>query len=178
VNTLGEVRLDGEAATVALAERLAPALRGGDVLALVGEMGAGKSTFCRALGRALGVPAETPMPSPSFSLVLEYPLPAGRQPAGPDRLVHADIYRLGDADELIPLGGELSPSDPAISQEAVTVVEWADRLPAAFGPATLWLTWFDAQAPTGEQARRVVFSARGADAAAFWSARLQPIGLP
>ena len=116
-----ERMLDDEAATRRLGEDLAMALRAGDVLALSGDLGAGKSTLARALIRALADDATLDVPSPTFTLVQTYP---GRLP-----IHHFDLYRLGDASELDELG-----FDEALA-EGAALIEWperaVDRLPAS-----------------------------------------------
>jgi len=97
--------------TRSLAERLAAVLRAGDLLLLIGELGAGKTTFTQGLGRGLGVRAG--IISPTFVLARVHPSEVG----GPE-LVHVDAYRLGSA-------GELEDLDLVESLDrSVTVVEW------------------------------------------------------
>jgi tRNA threonylcarbamoyladenosine biosynthesis protein TsaE len=98
--------------TAAVGERLAATLGAGDVVALTGELGAGKTCFVQGLTRGLAV--ETRATSPTFVLINEY---RGRLPVH-----HVDAYRTARATELIDLGLlELFDGD------GVTVVEWADR---------------------------------------------------
>jgi len=101
----------------ALGERLGRALAVGDVLALVGPLGAGKTTFVQGVARGVEVPADRHVASPTFALVNEHP---GRVP-----LVHADLYRINDPREL----DELGLSD-AFDRAAVAI-EWLDRFPEA-----------------------------------------------
>ena len=92
------VFLPDEGATEALAERLAAALPGqtaGLTLLLRGDLGAGKSTFARALIRSLG--HSGPVPSPTYTLVEPYDLPGGM-------VYHVDLYRVSSEDELRYLG--------------------------------------------------------------------------
>ena len=105
------------AETQAIAERLGRLLAPGDVLALVGPLGAGKTTFVQGLARGLDVPPDRHVASPTFALVNEHP---GRVP-----LVHADLYRIEDARELAELG-----LTDAFDRAAVAI-EWLDRFPDA-----------------------------------------------
>jgi tRNA threonylcarbamoyl adenosine modification protein YjeE len=93
-----------------LAEQLEP----GDVLALHGELGAGKTTLVRGLAVALGVPAED-VSSPTFALVHRY---HGRDVT----LLHADLYRVEDPGELLEAGLDEQLCDP----DCLVVVEWPD----------------------------------------------------
>jgi tRNA threonylcarbamoyladenosine biosynthesis protein TsaE len=110
----------------ALGERLGRALRAGDVVALVGPLGAGKTTFVQGLARGAGVAADRHVASPTFALVNEHP---GRVP-----LVHADLYRINDRAELAELG-----LDDAFDRGAVAI-EWLDRFPDAAPADRLELT--------------------------------------
>lgn len=103
-----------EAATARLAARLGARLRPGDLVALRGDLGAGKSAFSRALIRSVTVP-DAEVPSPTFTLVQTYDTDIGP-------LWHFDLYRLSDADEVIELGWDDARA------EAVALVEWPDRL--------------------------------------------------
>lgn len=106
--------LPDEAATRALARRLAVVLRPGDVVALHGDLGAGKTAFARALIRALVGDEGEEVPSPTFTLVQTYALP--------DATVwHFDLYRLSEANEVIELGWEEA-------RQGIVLVEWPDRL--------------------------------------------------
>ncbi len=114
-----QIPLPTRRATVRLARRLALALEPGDVVFLEGALGAGKTFFVRAACRALGVSSRVPIQSPTFSLVHEH--------EGRSRIVHADLYRLGDASELDELGlGE-------VLEGAVGFVEWGLRFGDALG---------------------------------------------
>ncbi len=98
-----------------------------DVIALEGNLGAGKTTVAQALGRAFGVTEF--LPSPTFTLVNEYRLPDVRY------LVHADFYRLESKEELLGLGLNEYFTQP----KTLTIVEWADRFPHYFPSNTIWL---------------------------------------
>lgn len=111
-----EVDLADLAHTRAAAHALAPLLTAGDLLLLSGELGAGKTTFTRALGEGLGV--REGVISPTFVLSRVHPnLLDGTRPGGPD-LVHVDAYRLSSAEELDDLDLEFS------LEKSVTVIEW------------------------------------------------------
>lgn len=109
-----EVVLPDEHATGRLAMDLAALLQAGDVVALEGDLGAGKSTLARALIRELAQDPLLEVPSPTFTLIQSYDLPR-------HRVVHADLYRLGDSAELEELGWS------ELTDGAVTLVEWPER---------------------------------------------------
>ena len=100
--------------TELLGARLAECLLPGDVIALRGGLGAGKTAFTRGLARGLGI-AE-PVTSPTYTIVNEYP--QGRLP-----LFHFDMYRLHDADELFDLGWE-----DYLDRGGVCAVEWSENV--------------------------------------------------
>ncbi len=108
---------------------------------LSGDLGAGKTFFARALCRALGVPADVPVTSPTFTLVHEY---EGRAP-----LRHADLYRLHDEAELAELGLREQRAEGA-----VLLVEWGAPYLDALGGDGLLLEI--AVSPTGERTARPV----------------------
>ena len=109
----GGIVLPDAEATGRAGAALAALVQGGDAVALVGDLGAGKTTFVAGLVRALGAGAAS---SPTFSLVNEYP---------GGRLVvwHADLYRIERAAELVELGLDDVLGDP----RGVCLIEWADR---------------------------------------------------
>jgi tRNA threonylcarbamoyladenosine biosynthesis protein TsaE len=110
-----------EEETAAVAEAMAAAFRGGEVVLLSGELGAGKTAFVRGLARGLGADPDE-VASPTFVLLTEY--------RGRLVLHHADLYRLrGDGDER-EIGLEELPGP-----RAVLAVEWADRLREAPWPS-------------------------------------------
>src|SRR5262245_25075995 len=111
-----------EAGVVRLAELLALKLYPGDVVALTGELGAGKTTFARALIGAVLQHAGAEIPSPTFSLRQSY---AGTRL----RIDHFDFYRLSGADEARELGFEDAVED------GVAVVEWPERVTALLPPS-------------------------------------------
>lgn len=97
----------------------------GDVIALVGGLGAGKTFLAQHLAHGAGVDPAVRVTSPTFTLVVEH---AGRIP-----FHHADLYRLGHPDEL----GELGLFERGAA--GLLVVEWADRFPDAMPRDTLWI---------------------------------------
>jgi len=113
---VAQTRLDSEAETCAYATKLAEEIQPGQVIALSGELGAGKSVFARALMRALGVKDEA-LPSPTFALIQTYDGDACR-------VAHMDWYRLNDADEIEMLGVREYFQPPWI-----TIIEWPERCP-------------------------------------------------
>lgn len=107
--------LPDSAATLALGRRLAAQARIGDVIALDGGLGAGKTTLARGVLTGLGLEGEAP--SPSFALVQPYDVPDVRLP-----VAHVDLYRLDSAAE----AGELALDD--YLQDSLLIIEWPDRL--------------------------------------------------
>jgi len=125
------LRLPDLAATEALASRIAAGARPGDVLALVGPLGAGKTTLVRALVVALGGDARDVV-SPTFALVQHY---EARLP-----VTHVDAYRLGGADALRALGHEeVFPEGADGLPIGLTAVEWADLVRDALPSAAAWV---------------------------------------
>ena len=115
------IAVDSEAETDALGRALAGVVRPGDVIGLVGTLGAGKTRLVRAVAEALGVDPGA-IASPTFVLIHEY---EARMP-----IYHFDAYRLGGPDDFDALGA----SDYWAEGEGVCLIEWADlvadRLPA------------------------------------------------
>jgi tRNA threonylcarbamoyladenosine biosynthesis protein TsaE len=106
------LRTTGPEATQAAAATLARYLEAGDVVALTGELGAGKTCFVQGAANGLGV--EGPVTSPTFVLVRHY---VGRLP-----LVHCDVYRLDRLGDVLELGDEV------LAPDVVTFVEWGDAI--------------------------------------------------
>ena len=105
---------DSEEDTREFGRRLAQTLQPGAIVALVGDLGAGKTRLVQALAAALDVPPGE-VNSPTFTLVQEY---AGRIP-----LRHCDTYRLRDPDEFLDLG-----LDELLARDGIALIEWADRV--------------------------------------------------
>jgi len=112
-----------------MARAVADVLAPGDVVALEGDLGAGKTTFTRALSQALGADGGL-VSSPTFVIVNEYPLPSGVR--GISRVVHADAYRLTSTDDLDGLGWDgFTNPDRHASPDAVLLIEWPSRIAEA-----------------------------------------------
>jgi tRNA threonylcarbamoyladenosine biosynthesis protein TsaE len=132
--------LNDETVTAELGARIAAHLRPGDVVALSGELGAGKTALARSILRALGVTGH--VPSPTFTLVQTYEAP---------RLVvhHFDLYRIEDEQELRELG-----LDDA-KEEGAVLIEWPDRgMPKAWQSEALSV----ALSVTSETARQAILA--------------------
>jgi len=150
METLFTISLADEAATRRLGARLTGVLAAGDVLALAGELGAGKTTLARGLIQAALGGCE-PVPSPTFTLVQTY------EPEEGSAIWHFDLYRLTDPEELIEIGWEEAMSG------GIVLVEWPERAGDALPRETLWL-----RLEEEGRGRRAVFEGEG-DA---WQGRL------
>lgn len=140
-----KIRSSSPEATKHLGEKLGRLLGPGDLVALTGELGAGKTAFVQGIAVGMGITA--PINSPTYLLIQEYP---GQVP-----LYHMDVYRLDDPEELLELGYE-----EYFFGAGVTVIEWAERvqslLPAAYMKIEIY---YD---PEGaEQERVIVITALG-----------------
>jgi tRNA threonylcarbamoyladenosine biosynthesis protein TsaE len=130
-------------------------LRGGDVVALIGELGAGKTAFAQGVGEAFRV--KGPMTSPTFTLIHEY---SGRIKGSEVRLVHMDLYRLQHPEEAEVIGVE-----DAFQEDAVCLIEWPEII-EDFLPGDRLIVEI---LGSGEQPREIIFRA---DKSA-WEQRLQ-----
>jgi len=144
------MRLDGPAATEALGRRLAAQLRAGDVVALFGELGAGKTTLARGILAGLGHDGE--VASPTFPIVIPYE--GLRVPAW-----HVDLYRIEDPAEIAELA-----LDEAL-QDGTLIVEWPERMGSDLWSHSLRLIL----RREGEGARALT-----AEVPAAWEARWPP----
>ena len=106
-----------EAETEAAGERFARTLPDGAVVALYGDLGAGKTAFVRGMARGMGIDAR--ISSPTFTIVNEY--------LGARELYHFDMYRLGSSEELFDIGWE-----DYLSRGGVCAVEWSENVEDAF----------------------------------------------
>ena len=100
--------------TLAIARALGEALLPGDVVALTGELGAGKTLFCKGIGKALGIPPDR-IVSPTFTIVTEH--------AGPIPLTHIDVYRIEAVREAEDVG-----IPDLLSGDGICLVEWGERI--------------------------------------------------
>jgi tRNA threonylcarbamoyladenosine biosynthesis protein TsaE len=147
------VVVDSPAATKDLAGRLAGLCESGDVILLIGDLGAGKTAFAQGFAAALGV--EGPVTSPTFALMRQYRCAEGR---AVETLIHADVYRTGSLGEVAELAlAEL------VEERAVALIEWGDLAAPAVGDDLLEVTL--ELTDTAEQ-RRIALSGRGR-----WSGR-------
>ena len=140
-----------EPAVRRLAQLVALKIRVGDTLALHGDLGAGKTTFARALIRAMLGDDEAEVPSPTFALVQTYDTPR----LG---LAHIDLYRLSDENEALELG----ISD--LAENGAVLIEWPERAPSLLGGDRLDITLTESG---GGDLRDVAVEARGT-----WEPRL------
>lgn len=135
-------RTEGSEETRELGRALGELLAAGDVVALEGDLGAGKTVF--AQGAALGLGFDGYVSSPTFVIVNEY---AGRLP-----IYHVDLYRVSSEDELVDLGyREMFYGD------GVALVEWADRVPGLLPDERIDI----AMRITGETSREIEITGRG-----------------
>ena len=136
---------DSPGATRELAGRVAALCRPGDVVLLVGDLGAGKTVFAQGFAAALGVPG--PVTSPTFALLRQYRC-GEDSPVG--LLIHADVYRTGTLDEVTDLAlAEL------VEEDAVALVEWGELAAPVLGDSALEVTVV-APDPLGSPERRIV----------------------
>ena len=145
-----------EAELATLAGLVAFVLKPGDTVTLAGPLGAGKTTFARAVIRALLADPSAEVPSPTFSLVQAYETPRFT-------LAHADLYRLGGATDLAELG-----LDDALSTGAI-LIEWPERAGDGLAPARLEIEFSETTSAEvgGVEARRISLRGTG-----DWPARL------
>ncbi|MDQ1272938.1 MAG: tRNA threonylcarbamoyladenosine biosynthesis protein TsaE [Planctomycetota bacterium] len=120
-------KTSGMEETMRFGKKLGMLLSPGDVVALVGELGAGKTTLVKGIVQGLGVTDRRAVKSPTFSLVHTY---EGRMP-----VYHFDAYRLEDTQEMLDIG-----SDEMISGDGVAIVEWADKVSGCLPKEYLQIT--------------------------------------
>ncbi|GHF16685.1 tRNA (adenosine(37)-N6)-threonylcarbamoyltransferase complex ATPase subunit type 1 TsaE [Kordiimonas sediminis] len=140
----------------AIAAQLAQYVRAGDMVLLSGDLGMGKSTFARALIRALLDDPGADVPSPTFTIVQSYPLEDGTE------IWHTDLYRLSGPEDVYDLGFD------DVLDDTLFLVEWPDRLPEDMQDTALQIRF---SAPTPDD--RTVSFCGNAD----WQERLRGASL-
>jgi len=148
-------------ATIALGRRLGSLLTKGDVVALCGPLGSGKTTLTKGLAAGLGFVESAEVKSPTFVLIHEY---AGRLP-----VYHVDLYRLDQLEEAARLGLE-----QYLDGDGVCIIEWADKFPSLVPRAHLRVTLAHHDVTT----RHLQFTAHGPHYAPVLQALQQPLRLP
>lgn len=126
--------------TIEFGKSVARAVEKGAVISLVGDLGAGKTTFTKGVARGLGIMDN--VTSPTFTILNEY---AGEE----KRLYHFDFYRIEDPDELVELGFE----DYFPSTDGLTIVEWVEKAPSVL-PKQYYQITFE---KIDDDKRRIVF---------------------
>jgi tRNA threonylcarbamoyladenosine biosynthesis protein TsaE len=145
-----ELQADTAEDTRGIGGALSALLQAGDVVALTGDLGAGKTTFVQGVARGLGF--DGPVASPTFTLIREYPARL--------RVYHADIYRLDRIQDVLDLG-----LDEVVDDDGVLLVEWGDAIEGLLPDDHLSVEL----TLTGEgESRRVVLSGTGRSWAARW----------
>lgn len=126
--------------TIEFGKSVARAVEKGAVISLVGDLGAGKTTFTKGIARGLGIMDN--VTSPTFTILNEY---AGEE----KKLYHFDFYRIEDPDELVELGFE----DYFPSTDGLTIVEWVEKAPSVL-PKQYYQITFE---KIDDDKRRIVF---------------------
>ncbi len=134
----------GEECSLLLGRKIGELLQAGDILALRGELAAGKTLLTRGIARGLGVPPEERVTSPTFTIINEY--------SGRLHLFHLDLYRLSGVDELDTL-----PWQESLFGNGVAVIEWPERL----GPLLPDNRWDIEFSISGEEERTMLLRCRG-----------------
>ena len=124
-NCMASITSHSPEETLAVGRRLAATLRAGDVLALAGDLGAGKTQLVTGIAAGLGVPQD--VTSPTFTLIHEYA--GGKFP-----LYHIDFYRLDSAQEALNIG-----LDEYLAGDGVVVIEWADKFAQLIPADARWV---------------------------------------
>jgi len=138
------VKTKSSVETIRIGKSIGIRLLPGDVVALVGELGAGKTQFIKGMATGVGVGKPTYISSPSFTLINEYP---GRIP-----FYHIDLFRLEWEKEAEELGLE-----DYFQGEGITAIEWADKIPALLPKEMLLIHIAD----TGKNTRSIEFIGKG-----------------
>ena len=124
--------------TQTIGQNIGESLKNGDVVALIGDLGAGKTCLTQGIARGIGIASHEVINSPSYTLINEY--------AGEIPIYHIDLYRLKHHGEIVDLG-----LDEFLEGNGICIIEWADRM-AELLPAKhiqITMTW------TSESTRRI-----------------------
>lgn len=144
-------------ATVAVGDAIAKLFRPGDLVGLIGDLGAGKTQMVRGMAAGLHIKPNR-VSSPTFVFLHEYP-PEGNDTTTPV-LAHVDAYRLSGTDDLASIGWDSDGRE--LRRGAVLVVEWADRITDALGE-----DWLEVRLEHHDAGRRITLSPHG-----NWRARM------
>ena len=148
MTTMIDLSSDSVEQTLSIGRGIGELLGPGDVIGLVGQLGAGKTQLVKGIAVGLGLSDDRLVNSPTFVLVNEY--------AGRLAVHHVDAYRLKDARELEAIGFE-----ETCRGGGVVLVEWADKVAAALPAGALWIDI----AVTGEKSRRLTITTDSGDLA-------------
>lgn len=160
---LMEKACKGQADVETFAAKVASLVQAGDILALTGDLGAGKTTFSRAFVRAALKDSAVEVPSPTFTLVQSYDTDNGFI------IFHTDLYRLHEPDDVYDLGLDDERA------EAVLLVEWPDRMPEEWWQGALEISLKrPAGAAAGEDEERTIILSGNA---LLWRKRLEALGV-
>jgi tRNA threonylcarbamoyladenosine biosynthesis protein TsaE len=143
--------------TFSIARELGGILKPGDVVALTGDLGAGKTLFCKGVGAALGISPDR-IVSPSFTMVTEY---RGLLP-----LCHVDVYRLSSEEEARDIG-----LDEILTEERVFLVEWAEKIRSLLPNNCIRVTF----SISGEDRRRISVEAEDDPGFSEFASRVRPL---
>ena len=145
--------------TFGIGRAIASGLGPGDIVALTGELGAGKTCLTQGIAAGLGVPEDYAITSPTFTLINEYP-------ARDLTLYHMDAYRLAGCADLDEMGFE-----ECLSGQGVMVIEWAERIQEAIP----WDALFVSMSYIDEKKRKIELSSRS-EKMRFWEGTLNKGG--
>jgi len=141
--------------TLNLGKQLGRILKGGDIICLIGDLGAGKTVLAKGIGEALGI--EEPMTSPTFTFMQEY---SGFAQGVPIRLIHMDLYRLKHPEEVEVIGVE-----DAFQEDSICLIEWPE-IARDYLPEDRLEVWLEG---SGEEPRNLTFQS----SSKAWEERLQ-----